>query len=207
MPVKVITKLYGQNYGGAISLQVFSILNITRYLLVNKLKAASNIVDATAGNGRDTLFLAQNSPADATIWAFDIQEAALQKTKQLLIDHQLISKVQLILDSHAHIGRHVTGPVDLAMFNLGYLPGASHEITTNYLSTIEAVQQVLDILNVGGVISIVAYPGHAEGCQENNSLQRFFLELPANIFTVNQWQIINHVNSPPVFYLIEKVRS
>lgn len=200
-------KHYGQNCGGAISLQVFSILNITRYLLVNKLKTATNIVDATAGNGRDTLFLAQNSSADATIWAFDIQEAALHKTKQLLIDHQLISKVQLILDSHIHIGRHITGSIDLAMFNLGYLPGASHEITTNYLSTIEAVQQVLDILNVGGVISIVAYPGHAEGCQENDALQRFFLELPANIFTVNQWQIINHVNSPPVFYLIEKVRS
>lgn len=207
MQVKVITKHCGQNYGGAISLQVFNILNVTRYLLINKVKAASNIVDATAGNGRDTLFLAQNSPADATVWAFDIQEAALQKTKQLLIDHQLISKVQLILDSHAHISRHISGSVDLAMFNLGYLPGASHQITTNYLSTIEAVRQILDILSVGGVISLVAYPGHAEGCQENIALQRFFLELPANIFTVNQWQIINHVSSPPVFYLIEKVRS
>ena len=198
---------YGQNYGGEINLQVVNVVYVAHCLLKNKLTGASNIVDATAGKGKDTLFLAQNSGLDAEIWAFDIQESALDVTKRLLEQHHVSNKVRLILDSHANIHQYIKKPIDIAMFNLGYLPGGSHDVATHSSSTLEAVEQVLRLLNHGGLLSLVAYPGHEEGQRENTLLQQVFSGLPTRCFTVSKWEMINHFNKPPIFYLIEKVRN
>lgn len=197
----------GLSYGGAIELQSFNAVSVAHQLTVLKLATARNIVDATAGNGRDTLFLAQNSGAQAMITAFDIQKTALNKTRQLLTEHRLMEKVRLIADSHANVARHVTEAVDIAVFNLGYLPGGSHEISTNADSTLAAVQQLIALLGAGGLISLIAYPGYPAGHAEHSVLQQYFLQLQPKIFTVSCWQMINHTGKAPVFYLIEKVRS
>lgn len=190
-----------------IKLQLFNAVRVAHQLITGRLATAQYIVDATAGNGRDTLFLAQHSAAEAVITAFDIQETALTKTRQLLEKHRLAEKVHLILDSHANIARHVTKPVDLAVFNLGYLPGGSHAISTHASSTLEAVQQLMELLGAGGIISLIAYPGYPEGLAEHSVLQEYFLRLAPNLITVSCWQMINHTGNPPVLYIIEKVRS
>ena len=41
-------------------------------------------IDATAGNGHDTLFMAQHIEKGSKILAFDIQEKAILQTRQLL---------------------------------------------------------------------------------------------------------------------------
>ena len=99
-------------------------------LLKDKLVGAKCAVDATCGNGHDTLLLAKTSPRDAIIWAFDIQPVALANTQKLLAEHHLAEKVRLIESCHSHIAEYVHEPVDVAMFNLGYLPGGEISLTT-----------------------------------------------------------------------------
>lgn len=41
-------------------------------------------IDATAGNGYDTLFLAQHIEKDSKILAFDIQESAILQTRPII---------------------------------------------------------------------------------------------------------------------------
>jgi ubiquinone/menaquinone biosynthesis C-methylase UbiE len=188
-------------------MQTFNAVKLAQQLLIEKVKIAQCVVDATAGNGKDTLFLAKNSCKDAVVWAFDIQQAAIIKTRQLLSTHNLLSKVKLMVDSHANIGSYTTGNIDVAMFNLGYLPNADHKITTELQSTITALREILNVLSVGGIISLVAYPGHQAGYWEQQAIEEHLISLSPEIFTVGCWSMINHVNNPPILYVVEKTRS
>ena len=182
-------------------------VQLVHYLLKEYLPGAKCILDGTAGNGHDTLFLAKHSPDDAVIWTFDIQELALTNTRKLLTVHALENKIRYILDNHANVKRHIPASLDLAVFNLGYLPGGCHMITTCTDTTLKAVAEVLSLLRTGGVVSIIAYPGHAAGKEEQTALETFLSELPQEKFSVGSWQMLNQVNSPPVVYIIEKVRG
>ena len=53
-------------------------IQLAHCLLKDRLNEAKIIVDATAGNGNDTLFLAQNALNNAQIYAFDIQKEAIE---------------------------------------------------------------------------------------------------------------------------------
>ncbi|WP_312423013.1 tRNA (mnm(5)s(2)U34)-methyltransferase [Anaerospora hongkongensis] len=172
-----------------------------------RLTQAKCIVDATAGNGRDTLFLAQHSREDARIWAFDIQEQAINNTRRLLLDNRCLTKVECILDSHCAIDQYVKEKVDIVTFNLGYLPGADHAVTTRGQTTIEAINKSIQLLNKNGIITIVAYPGHAPGKEENDQVFKHVSSLPQSEFHVGCWQMLNQVNEPPVLYVVEKKRG
>ncbi len=176
-------------------------------LLRPKLAAAGQVVDATAGNGRDTLFLAENTPNEAVVWAFDIQQQALTKTKQLLTKQLLIDKVRLVLDSHANILSYLHQPVDAVMFNLGYLPGGDRQINTCPDTTIKAITHSLQLLAVGGLMTIAAYPGYEHGRQECQSVQEYLTGLPQETFAIACWSMVNQRNNPPVLYIIEKMKE
>lgn len=181
-----------------------SAIAVAHSLLLNRLKTAEIIVDATTGNGGDTLFLAENSKAEAKLYAFDIQKEALEAAKVHTKKYQ--GKIQFILADHAAIKDHVVEKIDAAMFNLGYLPGGSHGVTTQEKSTLIAVQAVLDKLSLNGLLAIVAYPGHEEGSKEQEALASLLEKLPCRDFTVGCYKMINHKAEAPLLYLIEKVR-
>ncbi len=188
-------------------MQTFNAIKLAQQLLIDKVNRAKFLVDATAGNGKDSLFLAQNSPTNAMVLSFDVQQTAIIKTKELLSKYSLDDKVKLIIDSHANIDLHFHGRIDVAMFNLGYLPNAQHKITTQGYSTIAALQKILGLLSTGGVISIIAYSGHQEGYLENKAVQELLTSLPSNIVTVGCWSMINHSNNPPILYIVEKMKG
>lgn len=176
-------------------------------ILQFKLETAERIIDATAGNGNDTLFLARYSLPNTVIQAFDIQPAALSKTRLLLETHGVLHKVNCILDSHANMLKYNNQPVDIIMFNLGYLPGAQHRLTTTTETTLAAVQAGMGLLAVGGIMTIAAYPGHQEGQRELEALHSYLEDLPQSDFTVGNWRMVNQINRPPVLYIIEKLRG
>ena len=95
-------------------------------------------------------------------------------------------------------------PVDVALFNLGYLPGASHDLVTKTETTIEALRQTASLLSAGGKITLVAYPGHSSGTEERIAVETFLSALPQETFTVACWQMLNQINNPPVLYILEK---
>lgn len=122
------------------------------------------VIDATAGNGHDTLFLAECVGPSGRVLAFDVQEAALESAKARVGDRDWVG---FFHESHTKMGtRAEVGSVAVVMFNLGYLPGKDHELTTESGETLAALEISLELLKSGGVLSVICYPGHPAGAAE-----------------------------------------
>ena len=157
------------------------------------------VVDATVGNGNDTLFLAKLVP-NGKIFGFDIQKDAIDRTKKLLDDNH-INNYQLYQEDHQNIKdilKEYTNKISLIVFNLGYLPNGDKTITTKYTSTIKAINKSLELLNNKGKILITVYPGHDEGLKESNELKKYLKKL--SNYQVNYYYNTDNKEAP---YLIE----
>lgn len=181
-------------------------LEAARVFLAPVLGNASCVVDATAGNGHDVLFLCEQTPADCRVWAFDIQPAAVLSTAGLLRSRGYLDKVRLIQEDHAMLRTHVREPVDAAVFNLGYLPGHDHTVTTRPESLGQALETLLELLSPDGRIAIVAYPGHSPGQAEVEYLETYLSGRPQERYTVTRLDFINQRNRPAILYSIGKMR-
>ena len=88
-----------------------------RSVIRTQIKPGDLCIDATMGNGHDTLFLSQLAGPSGCVLAFDIQQAALDSTKALLQEHEHLAPVQLLLDSHAHMSSYAEpGTVSCIVF-------------------------------------------------------------------------------------------
>ena len=144
-----------------------SILNAVRREIILNVKEDDIVIDATIGNGNDTLFLAKIVPKGQVI-GYDIQKEALVKTKELTKDY---NNVTLYLESHENMANlKLTKGVSLILFNLGYLPQGDKKITTLASSSLRAIQAGLTILKDNGLILVVIYPGHEEGKKEEKAI-------------------------------------
>ncbi|MFA6074577.1 MAG: class I SAM-dependent methyltransferase [Negativicutes bacterium] len=178
-------------------------LNFSKLYLRERLKTAQHIVDATCGNGHDSEFLANNSLSSAQIFAMDIQEIAITNTLARLTERGLQNRITVIHDSHVNLPQYVTA-IDLAVFNLGYLPGGDHSLTTTAVTLMQTLEKLTGLLNCRGAIVIVAYPGHVEGMKERHLLTRFMEKLSQNAYNCACFKMLNQKNNPPELYIIEK---
>ena len=137
-----------------------SAVAMAQEFIIPCLSVRSVAVDATAGNGNDTVFLAQHI-GQGMVYSFDIQREALAQTATLLEQKGLQTRVKLILAGHERIDQYVKAPLDAVMFNLGYLPGGDHHIITQPQNTTTALQRAIELLKIGGRISLVVYTGHS----------------------------------------------
>lgn len=146
-------------------------------LLRQHLRPGDIAIDATAGNGHDTLFLAQQVGSQGSVHAYDIQVQALQTTRDRLKHAACGARVHLHETSHEHLLETLPddypGQISAITFNLGYLPGSDHRITTRSESTMAALQQSLKLLRRGGVLSILAYRGHPGGQEEADRIDQW----------------------------------
>ena len=134
--------------------------------------AGDRLLDATAGNGQDTLFLARTFGPQRVL-AVDLQQQAIEKTGVLLAQHG-IAGVGLVCGDHAQeLERLVEQSVDAGMgdfgavmFNLGYLPGGDHTLVTRADTTIRALTAARSLLRAGGVLTVLCYRGHDGGMEE-----------------------------------------
>ena len=158
------------------------------------------VVDATMGNGHDTLFLAKLAKQ---VYAFDIQEQALEKTSQRIQEAGL-TNVDLILQGHETVDQYVT-EVKAAIFNLGYLPSADKSIITQPQTTLEALEKLCQVLVKGGRIAIMIYYGHEGGDIERDAVLDFVSQLPQQEYTATIYRTLNQINNPPFLVMIEKL--
>lgn len=179
-------------------------LDIVRIFVSKKLKTGDVAVDATAGNGHDTLFLAQCVGAAGKVYSFDIQLPALERSRQLLADNKAEGNVIFIQDGHQHLDRYVTERISVVLFNLGYLPGGNKQITTQAHYTIEAIEKALDLLAPGGAIFLVVYYGQPPGPAEKDQLLAYAKNLDQQKYNVFYLEFINQANNPPSLLSIEK---
>ncbi len=182
-----------------------NILPFTHQLWARCLWESAVAVDATAGNGHDTVCLAQLVGETGRVYAFDVQAEALAATGQRLQAAGLASRVCLLHQGHQHLADCVPAPVDVVAFNCGYLPGGDKARTTQTATTLSAMQQALALLRPGGVLSAVLYPGHAEGGEEAAAVSAWAAALPQQQFAVLHYGFTNRQNRPPFLLAVEKL--
>lgn len=177
------------------------------------IKEGDTVIDATMGNGHDTLALAQLVGSEGRVIAFDVQSMALENTRALLENEGIaVSKsvntgtgVRLILDTNANLRKYVSGSeVAAVLFNLGYLPGGDKTITTTKEETLTALEEALDVVKPGGLVCAVLYSGHAAGFEEKEAILAWAKELSAKAYHVAYISMWNQKKCPPEILLITK---
>lgn len=187
-------------------IKLHRVLPFAKRLMAETVLPGETVVDATAGNGNDTLFLAEQVGEAGHVFAFDIQQAALDATRERLGDLNL--RVSLILDSHSNVSEYVEGPIGGAMFNLGYLPYSEDlSVITKPETTIQAIHHLLGMLKKGGIIAVSVYDGHEGGKEERDALLSYVKTLHQADVHVIRYELLNQRNNPPFLVAFEKVRD
>ena len=164
-------------------------------------------IDATAGNGHDTQFLAECVGPAGTVYSFDSQLAALAVTTVRLAAASL-KNVILLQRSHAEMPSALPsvrpGTVTAVMLNLGYLPGGDKRLTTQTASTIAAIRDGLTLLAPGGLLTILAYPGHHSGADETVAVEKLLRELSPAEFHVHEPSPTTERSGAPRLFVVRK---
>lgn len=168
------------------------------------LRPGDRAVDATMGNGHDTALLCRLVGRAGHVFAFDVQESAVAATRERLRREGLLDRARLFHAGHEHLREHVGEPVRAIVFNLGWLPGGDHAVTTRTETTLSAVRQALDLLEPGGVLVICVYPGHPEGKRERAALEQMLARLPARRFNVLSQTFPNAGDGAPVCHAVQR---
>lgn len=160
-------------------------------------------VDATLGNGYDAERLCALVGETGRVYGFDIQAQAVERTRQRLADRGLLARAQLICAGHERMAEFVPPGVDAVVFNLGWLPGAEHAVTTRTETTLRAVSQAVELLAPGGVLTVCIYPGHGEGAREREALLKWAAALPEALDVLYQ-RYLNQKKAPPELLAVRK---
>lgn len=189
------------------------------------------MLDATAGNGHDTVFLAHLAGEGGLVLAVDRQKEALARTAVLLREQGLERRTRLVCGDHADTaalldrcfpqalladrppgsgspapevpqflnpaaptrceGEEARVPwLDVAVFNLGFLPSSDKGVATRAVSTLAALDGVWPRLRPGGLLSVHAYVGHPGGADEAEAVGGWMRRLPwldAQVSACTQW--------------------
>ena len=180
------------------------LLELQKRFILAHLRPGDVAVDCTMGNGNDTAFLSESVGPEGRVYAFDIQEAALESTRAHLTSLGRPENYTLIHASHHRIKEFVKEPPKAVMFNLGYLPGSGKkQVTTMRETTMEAVEGAIELLDHDGILLVAVYPGHEEGRLEGEMLAAYFATLDRRLICCSCFKIINSPTSP-YFYIVEK---
>lgn len=188
---------------------LFKINSVTHHYWGKIVKPGDQIIDATCGNGHDTLALANLALTDHSgrVWAIDIQECALIQAKEFLKENLSVScysRIEFIQNSHATFPNSIVpNSISLIAYNLGYLPQNNKNITTQVDSTLRSVQAALPLIKEKGAISIICYPGHEEGKLEEEALLKELTTLPRDQWSCCYHRWLNHEKAPSLI-LIQK---
>ena len=90
-----------------------------KHFILEHLGEGDVAVDFTMGNGNDTLFLSKTVGEKGRVYAFDIQESALESTEAFLKSEGAPENYTLICASHHRVREFVKEPIKAGMFNLG----------------------------------------------------------------------------------------
>ncbi|GEK91330.1 class I SAM-dependent methyltransferase [Alkalibacterium kapii] len=181
-------------------------LAFTRALIEQAVQSGDTVIDATVGNGHDTLHLARLVGDSGKVIGFDIQKSALTVTQKRLKETGVDARVTLHHKGHETIDE-VLSPADsvsLVVYNLGYLPKGDKSIVTTPASTLKSIELALSYLKKNGLVLLMVYYGHEGGPEEKDALLKYVETLPQKEYSVLQYQYLNQKNSPPFLIAIEK---
>lgn len=181
-----------------------NVVEITHFFAQSTVKQGDIVVDATCGNGYDTLFLSELVGNEGKVYAFDIQQIAIDRTQSLIKNQGSYQNVKLINDTHENMLQYVKGPIMWCMFNLGYLPKGDKGIKTIGKSTVKAISSILSLLAQGGIISICVYLGHLGGFEEYVAVKEYLQKLDTDLFNIIEISHLIRNPDAPKTIIIEK---
>jgi SAM-dependent methyltransferase len=156
--------------------------------VAERVRLGDIVIDATAGNGSDTLFLSRTAGPGGAVYAFDIQSEALEHTRKRLESEarpESHAPVILVHASHEELANRIDleqhGKIAAIMFNLGFLPGSSQTVITQPTTTLAALDIALRLLRGGGILTVVVYPGHEGGRTEAEAVESWASEIDPSL--------------------------
>lgn len=182
-----------------------NLIDIQNLIIKTYLSDVKVAIDATLGNGKDTINMLEMFGSEVKIYAFDIQQQALDSAKSA-IKPEYHKNVVFINDSHEYIDNYVTEKPELITFNLGYLPKSDHVIKTQSYTTLIALDKAVKMLKPGGLITIMFYVGH-DNAREYNNLSEFVRILNPSTFKAIHINPVNQDQNAPKLVIIQKLEE
>lgn len=147
-----------------------SIVEYSHEFLIPVLHKGAVCIDATLGNGHDTQFFLEQGVRK--VHGYEIQEDVYKKTLDRINSKKLIGHCK----SHEYVDE-IQESVDAIVFNFGYCPGKEESITTQYNTSLIAVQKSFSLLKKKGKMALVFYP-HEEGKREAQIILDWLFSVP-----------------------------
>ena len=184
----------------------YQITEWCHHFIREHVKQGDICIDATAGNGNDTQLLCELVGEHGKVFAFDIQEKAVQHTKERLEQAKLLPRAEVLLESHVNMKHYVEeDAISCIVFNFGYLPGGDHSLATRKDTSIQAIHEGLTLLKKGGMMSLCIYSGGDSGFEERDAILEELKNLDSKRYLVIMSSYYNRPNNPPIPVLIMKV--
>lgn len=176
-------------------------------ILTAHLQEGDLAIDATAGNGHDTQFLAEKVGTSGQVIAIDIQASAIEASRERLCTAALIERSTLICGDHATeleclLPKH-RQQIAAITFNLGYLPGSDKSIQTQSESTGQALKAAHALLSPHGLLCVTAYRGHPGGAEEAQLVETWMRTQESAGHAVECF-IPNSKNHPPILWVLSQ---
>ncbi len=179
--------------------------SLAHTILRESIREGDRVIDATAGNGHDTLFLAECVGASGTVHVFDVQENALSATRIKLEESDMSARAVFHHASHARMADcDEAESISAVMLNLGYLPGENHQLTTSEDETLQALSAACGLLKPGGMLSVVCYPGHSEGAREAVAVESWMAGQATLGWRVAKYAMLRTLRPAPFLLLAGK---
>ncbi len=199
---------------GKDKMENYQITQWCRRFIREQVSEGDYCIDATCGNGHDTLLLCELAGRKGMTAGFDIQRQALEKTRERLKEAGVEERAELFGCGHEKMKEALAGSercrgmlektedgygsVSCVVFNFGYLPGGSHDIATRAETSLEALRQGMDLLKKGGIISLCIYSGKDSGFEEKDAVMEYLKTLDSKKYLVIMSSYYNRPNHPPV---------
>lgn len=184
------------------------------HFIRQQVKEGDFCIDATVGNGNDTVLLCELAGSKGKVAGFDIQEKAIEETRTRLKERGLDSGAKLFCCGHERMEECLRsdpdcakmteraedgyGKVSCIVFNFGYLPGGDHKIATKAESSVEAIRQGLTLLEKNGMMSLCIYSGGDSGFEERDRILAYLKGLDSRKYLVIMSSYYNRPNNPPI---------
>ena len=174
--------------------------HIAHEVWASVLRPGDIAIDATAGNGHDTTFLARAVGPMGLVYAFDIQESAIQATRQTVqskLSESERGRIHYVQKCHSQMQEEVgSHKARVICFNLGYLPHGDKTVITTVQTTVHAVEAALEVLMPGGLLSILSYTSHPGGLEEYDAVNSILTQLPPAYWVTSQIKLLNRQTAP-----------
>ncbi|MGB0409070.1 MAG: class I SAM-dependent methyltransferase [Opitutales bacterium] len=167
-------------------------------------------IDATAGNGHDTLVLAKLVGPAGRIIAVDLQAQAIHRTRTRLEQNAARAQCALVHGNHGaeliRLCAEYTGRVRAITFNLGYLPGSDKTVITDGDTTLKALDAAATLLSLQGAVLLTAYRGHPGGIDEATRVEAWMRQQATRDWAIECFEPQSGKTGrvPPILWIARK---